>query len=341
MVNYSIIVGGPYSRSANGNGALPRSAKEVTNMNHLLTKPKAAETEDVSFPSLIKKRRTDLGMTQQELADKLKVSLSAVKSYETGRSEPPLKKLKALQAVLGLSQQEIWDEAAAPHDDTEKLRNEVLGKATRFIADKATPAHLHSIHQLVSHLAAGGAVPAAGMAPPASHIIPAAQAQAAKPEPAHPALEALATLVEERGRTSRHLPKALRAAKKEIASLDADELEDLAHDHEVRLPKLPHDPKEDKAAYQEAEDRILVAIIYGRDVLSMKPDDLNKVAEWVSSQEPPEDGWQENAKPRKDGLVFGEDEQDFRERMEKQLAPALIERAEAGEVLPEDEIKGL
>ena len=50
----------------------------------------------------IRKRRQELGLTQQELADRLKVAESSVVAWETGKHYPK-RKLGALEAVLGVN----------------------------------------------------------------------------------------------------------------------------------------------------------------------------------------------------------------------------------------------
>ena len=49
----------------------------------------------------IRKRRQELGLTQQQLADRLKVAESSVNAWETGKHEPK-RKLGAIEAVLGV-----------------------------------------------------------------------------------------------------------------------------------------------------------------------------------------------------------------------------------------------
>ena len=55
----------------------------------------------------IRSNRKRLKMTQQELADRVGVSVHAIKMWESGKYEPTVKSLKALVAVFGVSAQEL------------------------------------------------------------------------------------------------------------------------------------------------------------------------------------------------------------------------------------------
>lgn len=57
---------------------------------------------DLDIGTRIRKRRQELGLTQQQLADRLEVAESSVVSWETGRHYPK-RKLGALEAVLGVN----------------------------------------------------------------------------------------------------------------------------------------------------------------------------------------------------------------------------------------------
>lgn len=52
--------------------------------------------------TLIRQRRTELGLIQQELADLSGVGLNTVVALETGRGNPSLKTLRAILDTLGL-----------------------------------------------------------------------------------------------------------------------------------------------------------------------------------------------------------------------------------------------
>ncbi|BFK46670.1 helix-turn-helix transcriptional regulator [Alistipes sp. i18-0019-D1] len=52
--------------------------------------------------SIIKERRTLLGLTQQDLADYTGVSLRIIKSIEAGKGNPSVSTLSKIAEVLGL-----------------------------------------------------------------------------------------------------------------------------------------------------------------------------------------------------------------------------------------------
>jgi DNA-binding XRE family transcriptional regulator len=59
----------------------------------------------------IRELRDKLGLTQQDLAVKLDISVSTVASMESGRHEPRLELARKLAAVLGVSMDAIeWPE---------------------------------------------------------------------------------------------------------------------------------------------------------------------------------------------------------------------------------------
>lgn len=56
----------------------------------------------------IRKRRQELGLTQQQLADRLEVAESSVVAWETGKHYPK-RKLGALEMVLGINLTDDFD----------------------------------------------------------------------------------------------------------------------------------------------------------------------------------------------------------------------------------------
>ena len=54
------------------------------------------------FYSIIKERRALLGLTQQDLADYSGVSLRIIKSIETGKGNPSVRRLTKIADTLGL-----------------------------------------------------------------------------------------------------------------------------------------------------------------------------------------------------------------------------------------------
>ena len=56
----------------------------------------------MKYGDLIKKRRTVLGLTQQDLSDYTELSLRIIKSVESEKGNPSLKTLEKIAEVLGL-----------------------------------------------------------------------------------------------------------------------------------------------------------------------------------------------------------------------------------------------
>ncbi|MDT7905967.1 MAG: multiprotein bridging factor aMBF1 [Sulfolobales archaeon] len=54
------------------------------------------------YPTIIKNARERLGMTQKDLADKLKVSEGVIKRFEAGKLRPTLEQARELERVLGV-----------------------------------------------------------------------------------------------------------------------------------------------------------------------------------------------------------------------------------------------
>lgn len=63
---------------------------------------------ELDIGTRIRKRRQELGLTQQQLADRLEVAESSVVSWETGKHYPK-RKLGALEAVLGINLTDDFD----------------------------------------------------------------------------------------------------------------------------------------------------------------------------------------------------------------------------------------
>lgn len=63
---------------------------------------------ELDIGSRIRKRRQEIGLTQQQLADRLEVAESSVVAWETGRHYPK-RKLGALEAVLGVNLTDDFD----------------------------------------------------------------------------------------------------------------------------------------------------------------------------------------------------------------------------------------
>lgn len=62
---------------------------------------------DIHFAQKLKKARSDLAITQQELADKLHVSRKTVSGWETGRTRPDIDMLRQIAELCHISLDEL------------------------------------------------------------------------------------------------------------------------------------------------------------------------------------------------------------------------------------------
>ena len=66
--------------------------------------------DSIKVGNFIMGKRKSLGMTQQQLADKLKVSFQAISKWENGTSDPSTSNLFALAKLYGVSVEELLKE---------------------------------------------------------------------------------------------------------------------------------------------------------------------------------------------------------------------------------------
>ena len=66
-----------------------------------------------TFPELLRTMRTRRGLSQKQLAEKLRVSQAAVSLWETGAKYPSLDRLYDLAAVLGCRVAQLVDDKEA------------------------------------------------------------------------------------------------------------------------------------------------------------------------------------------------------------------------------------
>ena len=66
--------------------------------------------DSIKVGNFIMGKRKSLGMTQQQLADKLKVSFQAISKWENGTSDPSTSNLFALAKLYGISVEELLKE---------------------------------------------------------------------------------------------------------------------------------------------------------------------------------------------------------------------------------------
>lgn len=76
----------------------------------------------------IKKYRKNIGITQKELAEKSKLSESAIKYYESNRRNPKLETLEKIGDVLGVSINDLTNK-----EEKEKIINEYKKEKDKLI----------------------------------------------------------------------------------------------------------------------------------------------------------------------------------------------------------------
>lgn len=69
---------------------------------------------DIHFAQKLKKTRSDLAITQQQLADQLHVSRKTVSGWETGRNRPDIDMLRQMAKIYHISLDELVSDAKAP-----------------------------------------------------------------------------------------------------------------------------------------------------------------------------------------------------------------------------------
>ncbi len=67
-----------------------------------------AKGKDRNFGQVIRDRRRQLGLTQHEVARRIKTSTPYVGHLESGKRNPPDKVLRRLALVLGLDRRELF-----------------------------------------------------------------------------------------------------------------------------------------------------------------------------------------------------------------------------------------
>lgn len=83
----------------------------------------------------ISSRRKELGMTQQELADKLFISVKTISKWETNRGNPEMNILPQLAKVLEIKISEIFDEADVEEEQAtidEKRTPDIMNATIEF-----------------------------------------------------------------------------------------------------------------------------------------------------------------------------------------------------------------
>ena len=97
---------------------------------------------------LLKSRRKELGMTQQDLADKCGLSRVSISNYESGKSEPTKESLEILSSILNVSENDLLLEDKVNFDFSEEKYKETfdfLSSAfTKKISDSLEKRFKHS-----------------------------------------------------------------------------------------------------------------------------------------------------------------------------------------------------
>lgn len=76
------------------------------------------------FAKKLQKLRTDAGMTQSELGDKLSYSDKTVSKWERGEAIPDASVLKKISRLFGISVDTLLDDGSAPEQSTEEKPRE-------------------------------------------------------------------------------------------------------------------------------------------------------------------------------------------------------------------------
>ncbi len=82
--------------------------------------------DNIKFGQFITARRTELGLTQAELADRLHVTYKAVSKWETGKGFPDIQLLEPLAKALDVTVMELIQEQKELEPLTGRQTDEVL-----------------------------------------------------------------------------------------------------------------------------------------------------------------------------------------------------------------------
>ena len=82
----------------------------------------------------IKKVRTDLGLTQQELADEIGINRASISDYERGKTKIPLCIIMSIENRFGNKQSKLL----AKKNKSLSKENKILGEKIKFLEKKLT-----------------------------------------------------------------------------------------------------------------------------------------------------------------------------------------------------------
>lgn len=80
----------------------------------------------MGFPEQLKKARSNMNYTQQEIADLMGISKSTYCGYETGKRQPDVAKIKHLAIILKTSGDTLLETGFAPSHAGDDLADEFI-----------------------------------------------------------------------------------------------------------------------------------------------------------------------------------------------------------------------
>lgn len=87
---------------------------------------------------LMKNRRKELGMTQQELAEKCALSRVSISNYEMGKSEPTKENIEILAHILGVSENDLLLENNSALDFSKEEYDKTINLLSAAFSEKIT-----------------------------------------------------------------------------------------------------------------------------------------------------------------------------------------------------------
>lgn len=278
----------------------------------------------MSVGGLLKRKRTDLGLSQRQLAGRVGCSQSLIKQYERDAASPSLEKLVALVRELDLDPRDLFSEAAEP------------GSVTGCDEEAVAPAGFsqRALEELVRSM--GGRVTFGD-----AGAVPDGEAEPEEPEEpeevALHSLEALRDLVQLKGVAARRLPGLIVQVEEALRELDLDDLGELAQAVGADVGECPAaeeladmDASTREKSCDAMQARLIIEVVYGVGLDRLSKEQLDALAEpfrsgavadavgiggglWFDRDEEP---------LRAEG--FFEPEEEFVARLRDNLPPSLI-----------------
>lgn len=230
---------------------------------------------EVSIRDLLTERRSQLGLSQKDVADRAEVTLSAYKQYETDRVKPPLDKAIRIANVLNFDPRDFFEALGVPRSTAvapqETAQTTLNPQIKRTLTELAT---------LV-----GGRV-VFGNEAESQEVFP----DNITHHPAYTALKKVHNFAEWKGIHSKHLPGIVTDAKVKLKGLDLDDLETVAEDFGVQIKRTDEDalrdmrPDQREKACDRLIPRLLVAAIYGSDIEFMDFREMEAIHDALSER---------------------------------------------------------